>query len=227
MTDSAENVSLIAKLLTGDPIWCWDWKYNPSLYQHMHALGVIAANYNDLEGEFYKLFWLTFHEHRIDLAKLVFSKLNNAERIEAALRFIEKEPHADFRERFECFINGYAISTENRNNLMHSRAHNASAKDGMITALTLAKSLKADLDEQHFVTLELSELRGVADDMANLASFGWNLLLWRVAQYTGGSIPRVGGDPLVPTLPDKFPKLRKLILAPQKAPTAAPDQRQP
>ncbi len=60
---------LFAGLFANAKPWCWDWKYNANLFNHMHALGVIAATYNDLEAQFYRLFWVT--SNQMEVAKLV------------------------------------------------------------------------------------------------------------------------------------------------------------
>jgi len=106
MTIEPKLRGLYAALLAGEKPWSWDWKYNPNLKEHMHALGVIAANYNELEGRFYGLFYLTFD--RFEIGKIVFSKLNNAERMDIALRIAENEPES-FRDRYIHFINAYGI----------------------------------------------------------------------------------------------------------------------
>jgi len=165
-------LSGLASLFQPPKTWSWDWKYNPSLRDHMHALGVIAANYNELEGEFYNLFWVT--SERFDVAKLVFSKLNNAERMEVALKTCEREPK-QMQEHYRSFISAFGICNENRNLLMHSRAHNASSRELPVSHLTLAKPMKKTPDQNNFINLDVDELRNVADDMAAYADFGWRI----------------------------------------------------
>ena len=186
----------------------------------MHALGVIAANYNELEGHFYQLFYATMG--KMDVGKLVFSKLNNAERMEIALKLSETDPSPTFRELFEYFISGYGVATENRNILMHSKAHNAWPFDISVVHLTLAKPSKKSPDENNFINLDLSELRTVADDMANFAMFGWSLFYWRSAVPFGGTITWASGEKVTPSLPEKPAEPRRLVLSPQEAPAGTP-----
>jgi hypothetical protein len=217
------NRGLYAALLLDEKPWSWNWKFNPNLKEHMHALGVIAANYNELEGHFYLLFYLTLN--KFEVGKIIFSKLNNAERIETALKLAETEP-ANFRDLFRYFISGYGIASENRNILMHSKAHNAWPYDISVSHLTLAKPSKKSPDENNFISLDVPELRSIADDMARFGSFGFDLFLWRLALLTGGILTWADGDTTTPTLPRKPPEPRRLLLSPQEVPTSAPPQPQ-
>lgn len=201
----------------------WYFRHYPNHRDHMQALGVIAANYNDLEGAFYRLFFIIMHN--VNVGKLVFAKLNNAERMSVARKAAEIEP-AVFRPLFEYFIAGFGVATENRNILMHSKAHNAGALASLGQShLTFAKSTKADMDENNFVSLEVQELRDIADDMANFSVFGFDLFLWRVALITKGTITWGDGKTTTPTLPEKPREPRKLTLSAQEAQiTVSPPQ---
>ncbi|TYL80326.1 hypothetical protein [Bradyrhizobium cytisi] len=224
MTDDAPKPvyrGLLAALLLDEKPWSWNWKYNPSLKEHMHALGVIAANYNDLEGQFYRLFYIT--QTHFEVGKLVFSKLNNAQRMEVARKVAETQP-LSFRERYEHFISGYGTATDNRNILMHSKAHNASLSDLTSSHLTLAKPSKKTPDENNFISLDVAELRSVADDMAEFAMFGSQLFYWRIAALSGGTITWEGGETATPTLPDKPRLPRALTLSTQPDQATAPPQ---
>jgi hypothetical protein len=215
-------LSGLSELFIPPKSWSWTWKYNPNLFEHMHALGVIAANYNELEGQFYRLFWIT--SDRFEVAKLVFSKLNNAERMEVALKVAENEPK-QFKEHYRAFIGGFGTSHENRNVLMHSRAHNAWPRnDTTLSRLTLAKPSKKAPDENNFISLEVAELRDVADDMAAYADFGWELYFWRLAFFTGGKITWPDGETVSPTLPEIPAPPRKLALSPQPTQVGTPPQ---
>ena len=94
------NRGLYAALLLDEKPWSWNWKFNPNLKEHMHALGVIAANYNELEGHFYRLFYLTLN--KFEVGKIIFSKFNNAERIETALK-LERDDFSSNRHPALCF----------------------------------------------------------------------------------------------------------------------------
>lgn len=227
MTDDAPKPvyrGLLAALLMDEKPWSWNWKYNPNLKEHMHALGVIAANYNDLEGHFYRLFYIT--QPQFEVGKLVFSKLNNANRMEVARKVAETQPQ-EFRERYEHFLSGYGTATDNRNILMHSRAHNASLSDITASHLTLAKSSKKAPDENNFVSLDLPELRSIADEMAEFAMFGWRLYYWRIAAFSSGKITWENGEVVTPPLPDKPQLPRALTLSTQPIQVVVPPQREP
>lgn len=203
---------LLAALLGGDD---WDIRHYPNHKQHMHALGVIAANYNDLEAQFYRLFYVT--GDKFEVSKLIFSKLNNGDRIAVAQKAAEYEPKI-FRPLYEYFLSGFGVANENRNNLMHSKAHNAWRFDPKNPSLlTLAKQVKKKPDENNFISLEVKDLREVAEDMSNFSNFGWDLFLWRLALLTGGVIDWGDGNKTTPTLPEKPAAPRKLVLGPQEA----------
>lgn len=221
MTITPVNRGLYAALLLDEKTWSWNWRYNPSLKDHMHALGVIAANYNDLEGQFYRLFYVIMSD--MDAGKLIFSKLNNAERMEVALKLGE-HTSPTFRTLFEYFISGFGTLHENRNILMHSKAHNALDKELDISHITLAKQSKRSPHENNFVSLDIQELRTIADDMANFSTFGFDLFMWRLALAVGGTITWADGTSLTPTLPERPLAPRKLVLSPQEAPISAPPQ---
>jgi len=206
------NPGILAALLAGARPWSWDWTYNANLKEHFHALGVIAANYNELEGFFYRLFYLTLGKS--DAGKIIFSKLNNAERIQVALKVAEGET-LEFRDRYEHFISGFGTVAENRNILLHSKAHNAWPLDVSVSHLVLAKPSKHNLNENNFVSLDVTELRSVADDLHSLCLFGGGLMYWRYASVTGGVITWESGETVTPPLPDKPASPRKLALSPQ------------
>jgi hypothetical protein len=231
MTKETNMLNLYAALMGDEKPWSWSWKYNPNLKEHMHALGVIAANYNELEGRFYGLFYLTLG--RFEIGKIIFSKLNNTERIDIALRVAETEP-ASFRDRYIHFITGYGVATDNRNILMHSKAHNAgpldfetNAPNIAVSQLTLAKPSRKSMDENNFISLDASELRSVADEMAEFSMFGWGLFYWRLAFIRGGTITWNDGTTATPPLPDKPTAPRRLVLSPQQVPTNTPSQPEP
>jgi hypothetical protein len=197
----------------------WYFRHYPNHRDHMQALGVIAAKYNDLEGAFYRLFLVTMHN--MNVGKLVFAKLNNAERVTVAKKAAETEP-LEFRLLLEYFLSGFGILAENRNILMHSKAHNAGALESLGQShLTLAKAAKSNPDENNFVNLEVKDLRAIADDMANFSDFGFDLFLWRIALVTGGTISWGDGKTTTPTLPEKPLAPRKLTPSPQEVQTTA------
>lgn len=226
MTEKTKSYAseLAKRFALNEPRWSWNWSFNPNLKDHIHALGVIAANYNEMEGSFYKLFSLTLG--KFAAGKVIFAKLNNAERIETALRVAEQET-SPFREHYEHFISGYGIGAENRNILLHSKAHNSWPLDASVSHLVLAKPSKKDPSENNFIALDIAELRAVADDLANFYLFGLALVYYRYAAITGGTITWESGQTTTPSLPDKPPSPRRLVLSPQLAPTSTPPQPEP
>jgi hypothetical protein len=70
-------------LTEGEP-WSWTRHYNPGLFKHMHALGVVAANYNRLESELRLLLDVFMGDQMTtaEASSYLFERLSNAERME-------------------------------------------------------------------------------------------------------------------------------------------------
>jgi hypothetical protein len=110
-----------------DEDWSWTRNYNPALFQHMHALGVIAANYNRLEDELRFLIYLFLdggHRRLLRADVYIFEHLNNADRIGLLEQFYkEKLSGTELADYLDWFVLGYRTCAENRNMLMHSVPH--------------------------------------------------------------------------------------------------------
>ena len=67
--------------------WSWDWKFHRSLEHHMHAIGVISVNYNDLEVALFLLFHYIFNDYQSRVPQLLFAQLSNQRRTDYMREF--------------------------------------------------------------------------------------------------------------------------------------------
>src|SRR5690242_5147756 len=83
--------NILAQLMAGSKPWSWTWRYHSSLYDHMHALGVVAANYNHLEFVFLLLF--NHHMRSHAAATVIFANLNNRYRKDVMQALLDDQEH--------------------------------------------------------------------------------------------------------------------------------------
>jgi hypothetical protein len=132
------------------------------------ALGVISANYAQLEFAVYAMF-STIMGLTSEVSSRIMYKIGPKMR-DKLLREIlpSREWPAEVSDLAQHFIEAHKICYENRNKLMHSNLHSMSrdaiilAKTGRDGKTTLANPL-------------LSELQRVADDMKTYFDFGLHL----------------------------------------------------
>jgi hypothetical protein len=207
-------IGLIAAAITGEQPWTWDRRYHPSLRDHMHALGVVAAHYNHLEQVFQLLFWRYSALDSTPALRLFQRLNNNRNRIDSLIEWIEnKEYNAEMKERALHFVSGFEVCAENRNFLMHGLTQSPlSASDSLV----LAKAARRDPERHNFLHLRLQDIRQIANEIDNLWILGMRLYVWYRARSTGGTII-LNGKKISPTLPEIPPAPVKLI--PQNHPS--------
>ena len=102
----------------------------------MHALGVVAANYNQLELTLYTIF--AHYTGRTIQAAALFSQMKNNFRIDTLKCLVQaNEPDDTIGKHIFYFADGFNICADNRNFLMHSSVDNIQKG---ATALPLRKS---------------------------------------------------------------------------------------
>src|SRR6185295_12213048 len=93
--------------------WSGDF-YPASLKDHIHALGVVAANYNSLEMTFYSLFCEYFGIS--DNAAALFAQFKNNLRIDALRVVLAKyERDSAVTDAIQHFLRCFNICADNRN----------------------------------------------------------------------------------------------------------------
>lgn len=220
--ESKYGLSALARAF-GVESWSWHNRYHPALQDHMHALGVVAANYNHLEFAMHALFW-QLSGLDVTVAMHLLSDLsNNKKRLDTLRRFVKaKEADSAVKDLLDHFIVGFDICAENRNFLMHGMtldAHNSSE-------LILKKFARNDPTKTNYMHLTVQTIRKIADEIDRFDSYGMDIYIWRSARTTGGKFLLASGKVIEPTLPEKPPRPDKMNLSdhPIPAPVLPPPQ---
>ncbi len=216
MSDKSKPMKLHAGLLSAlsqqQEIWSWHAKYHPSLRDHMHALGVAAANYNSLEFVFQSLLEFYLGLEDSGASQHLFAQLNsNQKRSDILSRLIvyKERKSQNVSESVQFFLDGFDICSENRNLLMHGRIFEATTR----TQLVLQKYARKDPTKLNYMHLEVQDIRRVADDFFAYESYGAQIYLWLNARHTGGKLIWVGDGSFEPAWPRRPPPPEKLSLS--------------
>ena len=187
----------------------WSGDYYSSISDHIHALGVIAANFNTLELAFYVLF--AEYLGNTENSQALFAGSRNNFRIDVLTTILERyERNAEVREAMTHFIQCSEICAENRNTLMHSRVMDVSLASA---ALPVQKGSRRSPLTQLSTELPLERLRSIADEIFYLEDHGWDL-----ADYFFTRRGRIAADDpdARTTLPERLPLPMRLILPPHE-----------
>jgi len=198
--------------MTNTPSDEWpDPSYHIGQRDHLHALGVITASYNQLEFVFLMFFMRHLSLDSVS-AQRIFALLSNPHRIDLtrdAVEATEKDPSK--KEMILYFIKGFETLANTRNFLAHSHTiFNDPAQEH----LTFGKGSKRQPDRWSFAHMKLGDLRHVAEDMMAFRTYGFELDWWLIAQRSGGTIIFPGGQTDTPALPEKPPLPEALISVP-------------
>jgi hypothetical protein len=223
-----------------DPKWP---SYETGPEKHMHALGIIAVNYNLFERSLYPLF---SHHWERDLSenerRYLFWTYDNAQRLDAIqFAFKEREGEAEVLDRIDHLATYWSVVSEKRHLLMHSTLYKQSPLESVFTfppidpdVLMLSKPSKDDWATFNVMNLSLPNLRAIADQLHEGVTFARALALYLFRRDRPLRILGLGGlgsfvpPPGPAPLPDKPPIPRKLKL--RQNPTfgpIAPDPRKP
>jgi hypothetical protein len=188
--------------------WSGDY-FGPTLRGHLHALGVVALNYNSLEISFYNLF-SNFIGHN-DFTANLFSSLRNNLRLEALRASVvgQEKDHAVI-DAVGYFAGSFNICSLNRNILMHSVS---GLVDNGDTQLKLLKSARNDPHKFTHLRFDVPTLRQAADEIWSLDYYAVDLYFY--LQTRSGAMP-ADDEYARTTLPDKPapPKNLSLLLDP-------------
>ena len=178
--------------------WCWDWRYHPSLHDHMHALGVVAANYNSLEKVLELMVDVCSNLPPTVSTKLFSTLNNNRNRIDTLKSILENDDRAAREVGFH-FLRGFEICAENHNFLMHGTPFRP---DEDIGQLILQKAARKDPLRTNYLHLKVQDIRTVADDIDRFDDFGVDFIAFISARRSGGVIKLEDGTSFEPTLPE-------------------------
>jgi hypothetical protein len=152
----------------------YDWSgdyFGPGLADHLHALGVVALNYNALESAFYSLF--CDYLGTSPSAAVLFSQFKNNFRLDAfkvVVSEYEKDPAVI--DALGYFAGCYNVCADNRNMLMHSAFDLVEKGD---TALKLLKSARNDPRKYTNLLFDAQTLRQTADEIWSVDYYGVDL----------------------------------------------------
>jgi hypothetical protein len=199
----------------------------------LHALGQVTLVYNYLEEQISRVFYRCMPTSG-DFSSRLFHKLGNRDRIDLLSAVVSASDYLpEAKEALLHLLTCYDICTENRNILMHAIIESADAD-----ILTLSKTASNDPARYIHFRLPISDLRLVADQMAEAFTYALRLENWVAAQTGLFAGPIIQTSSLgsqfdlskhiaaLGTLPGKPPKPRKLT--PYQPPATQPDgARQP
>jgi hypothetical protein len=167
---------------------------------HIHALGVIAINYNSLEQALFVLLREYLGTHHI-LHAQIFQALNTTSILALFTAAVELHERDDaLKERLVAFCPLFGTCFTNRNLLMHANVREADATDVL---LALAKRSKRKPHIFNDLRLTLPELRQIADDIRTVFTYAfrlWNFILKRARRVSGW--PEEDQPVRLPALPD-------------------------
>jgi hypothetical protein len=157
----------------------WSGEFYPeSLRDHIHALGVVAANYNSLEMTFYSLFCEYFGIS--DSAAALFAQFKNNFRIDALKVVLDKyEADQKVADSVLHFLRCFNICADNRNILMHSLLE---VYEQGPDHLLFRKSARHHPEQQIGLQFDLSAMREVADDIWTVEDYCRELYIFSITR---------------------------------------------
>lgn len=180
----------------------WSGEYYPaSLTDHIHALGIVAANYNTLESSFYSLFCEYFGISANSAA--LFAQFKNNFRIDTLKVVVEKyEKDPAVADAVFHFLKCYNICADNRNVLMHSLMD---AHDQIEPDLVAKKPTRNNPEKFTNLHFSLSALRKAADELWSVELYCGDIYMFLLTRR--GDIPpadpyALTALPAKPALPD-------------------------
>jgi hypothetical protein len=167
---------------------------------HLHALGTIAAVYNELEFSLFCLFEL-YSLLDDEIAGPLFQGMTNANRTDFLGRCLDAKHGGDpVGEAGRYFIRCFSLCAENRNFLMHSTLHPGQRSN----ETQFMKSAKRG-SNTIMLNANLKILRSVADSMFDVDTYGTGLFSFvaLTAPWSKQVITNLkfNGVEYVPTLP--------------------------
>jgi hypothetical protein len=199
-----------------DPEDTWpDPHYHVGPQKHLHAVGVMTALYNTLDG-----YTQSFFQHYFDkcgvpptTSSFLFLELNEQKRLDALRRvFTDCEKNDAVREALMNFLKYFQWCWDARNKIAHSERYPASF--GRHKDLHLTKPLNKRSSERGYMTLDLATLRDLADKIRAGIKHAATLHIYlRCRDWPRASWPRGYEAHASEPLPEKLPIPSSLTLA--------------
>jgi hypothetical protein len=196
----------------------YQWpRYETGPDRHMHALGVIAINYNIFE---FRLAFLLQYYATPPVSDFFFDKIHNEERVEAIAHFAKlKERDPAVLALIHHLLAYFGTCVQNRNILMHSQHSQESRSDD---TLPLEKKSANDSTKLLYFHLLLPHLRRVADQTMRGVSFLQELLDYLRARDAAPSAELFAAQHPLPKKPRAPRQLAPSPSVPVPAPAPEP-----
>jgi hypothetical protein len=168
--------------------WSWDWRFNPSFRDDVHAIGVVVLNFNHLELMKQELF-IQFSGLEPNTAQKLFLELGSSRDLDMLKRFANDDNAGDgILEHTLYFIEGFDLCSQNRNVIAHS-LHLDPFKEDFVLSKQVRKQLRTD-----DFPLTVVDLRRAADDICRFDLYAHTILEWRLGAAKRGrrTKPRFG-----------------------------------
>jgi hypothetical protein len=172
---------------------------------HLHALGVITTNFNELELELLFLF-TRYAGMEKSVAQKLWGSLANQKKRGLILDGVDaSEADPIVKDLVVHFLNGFDIAEYNRNFFAHSLVATPDSDQGH---LSFGKGVRHQPDIWSFAHMKLEEIRRIADEISALRMFGWRINLWLIGR---GKIIFGDGHSEEVILPEKRPLPKRLV----------------
>jgi hypothetical protein len=146
-------------------------EYLPGQPDYILVVGVISLNYGRMENMFRYLFSIVTRMNEIQVAAIFERMPNNIRQTVLAEVMSQTTLPDKLKDRVKHFIDGFKICADNRHDLMHSRPGGTfTSQSRGIRGLLFTKFSKSG--KELMCAPSLPELREVADDLHEYATFG-------------------------------------------------------
>jgi hypothetical protein len=181
--------------------------YSTLPHDHVHAIGVIALNYNSYEESLFALFNVHLEGRGLPekLNEYLYSGLNRPDQMGSLEKiFAEFEKEEAVKTCVAHVMKHFQWSFEARNIVMHAMMDFIQNR---LDSITLRKRSSKDFSKHNLIQLSLPQLRTIADEMRKGHEFLKSVYVYiamrdkRLSGFTRGLIGL--GEP--PTLPQIFP----------------------
>ena len=150
-----------------------EWpRYEAGRTDYIFALGVLAANFNRLEG-FLRLHFSLHIRVPADAVDHLFAKLDNTDRLkQISLNLTEMPYTSRQKSAVEYFMRGYTICAQNRNILLHAQALPVTEVRSKRERVIFFKTSKNAPYLTSRYMPSIAQIKAVADSMNAFADYG-------------------------------------------------------
>jgi hypothetical protein len=177
-----------------------------SIPDHIHAIGVLSVNFNNLEHQLLELFRL-YCDAPSDVASFVFERLSATEHKLDFLKFLlkrRKSFNPKLHNAIIAFCDAYNICSKNRNLIVHSRINAYFPADGTLMLSKRTRARGADIHRD----VDLEMIKTAADEIHSWSRYAHHIIFYvlrkrraRQKKYQKPGLKLVGPTTLPQILP--------------------------